>query len=53
VCRQFVKETARRLKALFSLEMLPFAILVALVLTSVLCRAWLLAKPLFISHVSP
>lgn len=43
---------ARRLKALFSLERLPFAILLALALISVLCRAWLLAKPLFVPHVS-
>jgi hypothetical protein len=41
-----------KLKALFSLEMLPFAILLALALISVLSRAWLLAKPLLVSPVS-
>ena len=50
MCRQFVKQN---LKALFSLAGLPFAILLALVLISILSRAWLLAKPLFVSHVSP
>ena len=40
-------------KALFSLEELPFAILLVLALISILCRAWLLAKPLLVSHVSP
>ena len=42
----------QKLKALFSLEMFPFAILLALALISILSRAWLLAKPLFVSHVS-
>jgi len=46
------RETAHRLKALFSLETLPFTILVALALFSILSRAWLLAKPLLVSHVS-
>ena len=49
MCRQFVKQ---KLKALFSFEMLPFAILLALALISILSRAWLLAKPLLVSHVS-
>jgi len=53
VCRQFVKQTARHLKALFTLEILPFAMLLALALISVLCRAWLLAKPLLVSPVRP
>ena len=42
----------QNLKALFSLEMVPFAILLALALISILSRAWLLAKPLLVSRVS-
>lgn len=41
------------MKALFSLEMLPFAILLALALISTVSRAWLLAKHLLVSYVSP
>ncbi len=40
------REVLRRLTALFSLEVFPFAVLLALALISILCRAWLMAKPL-------
>jgi hypothetical protein len=42
----------RRLKVLFALETLPFVILLALALISILSRAWLLAKPLLFSRMS-
>ena len=42
----------QKLKALFSLEMFPFAILLLLALISILSRAWLLVKHLLVSHVS-
>jgi hypothetical protein len=47
------RHTVRRLKALFSLELFPFAVLLVLALISILSRAWLLAKPLLFSHVGP
>jgi hypothetical protein len=41
------REALRRLKAVFSLEVLPFTILIVLSGISIVCRAWLMVKPLF------
>ena len=40
----------RAVKGLFSLEVFPFAVLIALSLISILSRLWLVLKPLAVSR---
>jgi hypothetical protein len=44
------REALRRLKAFFSLEAFPFTILIVLSAISILCRAWLMVRPLLAFH---
>jgi len=45
------REARRRLKALVSPEVFPFAVLLLLSLISLASRVWLMARPLLASYV--